>query len=97
MVFFLPAFKKLEKMKIDDAPKHAAACIALLDAGQLAAALAYCTAQHVDPPQCSLTADSPNAQRLRTKAMNHLSEEGWWQKRLAVGVRRDMEMARMKD
>lgn len=30
------------------------------------------------------------------KAMSHLSDEAWWQKRLSIGVRRDMEMARMK-
>jgi hypothetical protein len=46
-------------MNIDDANRHATACIALLDAGKLAEALTYCSAQRVDPPQCSLTAESP--------------------------------------
>jgi len=84
------------KMNVDDAPKHAAACIALLDAGRLAEALAYCADQRIDPPQCSLTAESPNAHKLRMKAMDHLSDEAWWRKRLAIGARRDMEMARMR-
>lgn len=83
-------------MNVDDAPKHAAACIPLLDAGKLAEALAYCTDQRIDPPQCSLTAESPNAHKLRMKAMDHLSDEAWWRKRLAIGARRDMEMARMR-
>lgn len=46
-------------MNIDDANRHATACIALLDAGKLAEALTYCSAQRVDPPQYSLTAESP--------------------------------------
>jgi len=80
----------------DDARKHADACKAMLDAGKLADALAYCAAQRIDPPQCSLTADSPNAHRLRMKAMEHLSDDGWWRKRLAILARRDAEMDRMK-
>lgn len=81
---------------IEEANKHATACIAMLEAGELADALAYCAAQRVDPPQCSLTAESPNAQRLRAKAMEHLSDETWWRKRLTILSRRDAEMNRMK-
>lgn len=77
---------------IDNAGNHADACIAMLDAGNLAETLAYCAAQRIDPPQCSLTADSPNAHRLRIKAMEHLSDESWWRKRLAILARRDAEM-----
>jgi len=62
-------------MVIEDATKHATACIAMLEAGKLADALAYCAAQRVDALQCSLTAESPNAHRLRMKAMEHLSDE----------------------
>lgn len=83
-------------MNTDEANKHAASCIKLLDAGNLAAALAYCAAQRVDPPQCSLTADSPNAHRLRAKAMEHLSDPKWWQKRLDILAKRDAWMAEMK-
>jgi hypothetical protein len=81
---------------IEDASKHAAACIEMLEAGKLAEALAYCAAQRVDPPQCSLTAESPNAHLLRVKAMEHLSDEAWWRKRLTILARRDAEMERMK-
>jgi hypothetical protein len=83
-------------MTNDDADKHAKACVAMLDAGRLSDALAYCSGQRVDPPQCSLTADSPNAHRLRVKAMEHLSDEAWWRKRLDILARRDAEMDRMK-
>lgn len=83
-------------MSIDDATKHATACVALLDAGKLAEALTYCAAQRVDPPQCSLTAESPNAHKLRMIEMNLLTDEAWWRKRLTVVSKRDPEMERMK-
>lgn len=73
----------------DVATKHANSCIELLDSGKLEDALAYCSAQRVDPPQCSLTADSTNAHRLRVKAMEHLSNPIWWQKRLDTLAKRD--------
>lgn len=40
---------KEKVMMIEDANKHATACIAMLEAGKLADALAYCAAQRVDP------------------------------------------------
>lgn len=83
-------------MNIDDASRHATACIALLDAGKLAEALIYCATQRVDPPQCSLTAESPNAHKMRMLAMNHLANDAWWRKRLTVVARRDAEMERMR-
>lgn len=83
-------------MSIEDATKHATACIALLDAGRLADALTYCAAQRVDPPQCSLTAESPNANKLRMLATNHLSDDAWWLKRLTILSKRDSEIARMR-
>ncbi|WP_219933240.1 hypothetical protein, partial [Massilia glaciei] len=43
--------------------------------------------------QCSLTADSPNANRLRALAMDHLSYSKWWQKRLDILAKRDAWMA----
>lgn len=68
----------------------------MLDAGKLADALTYCKAQRIDPPQCSLTAESPNAHRLRIQAMEHLSDESWWRKRLTILARQDADMARMQ-
>lgn len=83
-------------MGIEDAKKHATACIAMLEAGNLKDALAYCAAQRVEPPQCSLTAESPNARRLRITAMEHLSDEAWWRKRLTILAQRDAEMEKIK-
>lgn len=83
-------------MKIDDANKHATTCIALLDAGKLAEALTYCATQRVDPPQCSLTADSPNAHKMRILAMEHLANDAWWRKRLMVVATCDAEMEYMR-
>ena len=79
-------------MNIDDANRHATACLALLDAGKLAEALTYCSGQRVAPPQCSLTAESPNAHKMHMFAMNHLANDAWWRKRLTVVARRDAEM-----
>lgn len=80
----------------DEALKHSSACIALLDAGNLKDAQAYCASQSIDPPQCSLTADSANAHNLRAKAMNHLADYGWWLKRLKIKANRDAEMQRLQ-
>lgn len=83
-------------MCIEEATKHAAACKELLDAGKLAEALTYCAVQRIDPPQCSLTAESSNAHKLRMLATNHLSDNAWWQKRLAILAKRDAEIERMQ-
>ena len=83
-------------INIEDATKHVTACIVLFDEGSLAEALVYCAAQRVDPPQCSLTADSPNAHKIRVLAMKHLVSNSWWRKRLTVLARRDSEMERMQ-
>jgi hypothetical protein len=83
-------------MTTEEAIKHANSCITLLDAGNLEGALKYCAAQRVDPPQCSLTADSPNATRLRALAMEHLSDSKWWQKRLTILAKRDAWMVEMQ-
>ena len=83
-------------MTTEEASKHASSCITMLDARNLEGALAYCAAQRIDPPQCSLTANSPNANRLRAKAMEHLSDAKWWQKRLDILAKRDAWMAEMK-
>jgi hypothetical protein len=65
-------------MTTDDAIKHVTACCTvMLRDGRLADALAYCAEQRVDPPQRSLTVESPNAHMLRMKAMEHLSDELW--------------------
>lgn len=81
---------------IEAALKHSNVCRELLDDNRLADALAYCAAQGVEPPQCSLTADSANADRLRAIAKNMLSDYGWWVKRLKIRAARESEMERIR-
>ena len=78
---------------MEDSLRHAGHCRELLDAGSLAAALEYCKAQRIDPPQCSLTAESANADKLRAIAKNMLIDPGWWSKRLGILASRDQTMA----
>lgn len=73
------------------AEMHASFCRDLLAADKLAEALNYCKEQGIEAPQCSLTADSPNARKLREVAKNLLSDEKWWQKRLKLHALRNYE------
>lgn len=81
----------------DEALIHSTACRELLEHGSLKAALAYCAAQQVEPPQCSLTAISPNAERLRETAKRMLTDYGWWAKRLKLSAVRAAEMRRIRE
>lgn len=62
--------------------KHSEACASLIKSESLAAALNYCQSQDIEPPQCSLTAQTANAQMLRDKAVKSLSDLKWWSRRL---------------
>lgn len=73
------------------AEMHANLCSDLIHKEGLAVALDYCQKQDIEPPQCSLTADSQNAQMLREKAARMLSEAKWWKKRLGNKAGRDFE------
>ena len=75
---------------------HPANCAVLLVNNQLAVALDYCTAQGVEPPQCSLTAMSANADKMRAIAKGMLSDEAWWKKRLKIKAVRDFERDQIK-
>lgn len=77
------------------AEMHANLCSDLIHKEGLAAALEYCQKQGVEPPQCSLTADSDNATMLREKAARMLSETKWWKKRLGAKAGRDFERQRL--
>ena len=82
---------------MEDSLKHASHCRELLDAGSLAAALEYCKSQRIDPPQCSLTAVSANADNLRAIAKNMLVDPGWWSKRLRILAARDQAMVAIRE
>lgn len=70
---------------------HAIHCTALITSSQLHDAIEYCRSLGIDPPQCSLTAQSPNAHKLREKAKDLLSDAAWWKKRLNLKNLRDFE------
>ncbi|MAF34303.1 hypothetical protein CMO91_00485 [Candidatus Woesearchaeota archaeon] len=78
----LSDIEKAVEQKVQSAREHAIACAKLINDGNLAGALEYCRSLGIDPPQCSLTAQSRNADNLRAKAKRMLGEVDWWVKRL---------------
>lgn len=70
---------------------HAIHCGELIQRNQLFEAIGYCKRQGVEPPQCSLTAQSENANRLRKGAARKLSDPNWWGKSLEVEAIRSYE------
>lgn len=74
---------------------HAKFCADLIHKQGLTAALDYCQQQGIEPPQCSLTADSSNAKMLRETAARMLSEIKWWKRRLGNKAGRDFEGRQM--
>lgn len=76
---------------VSSAPTHAGLCHSLISSGDLAAALDYCARAKIDPPQCSLTAQSENANRLRASAAQKLSDQKWWKKALETQTIRSYE------
>lgn len=78
------------------AESHAAKCSSLLLRDMLAEAIDYCKLQGIDPPKCSLTAESPNAHKLRETAKGMLSDLVWWQKRLKLKALRDFEHSQIR-
>jgi len=87
----LSQLKNLIAQEQDHAEIHAKHCSELILKNGLAAALKYCLDQGIEPPQCSLTADSTNAKMLREKAARMLCETRWWERRLGVKAGRDFE------
>lgn len=76
---------------LESAYNHANACIELLDNGRLVDALEYCKNRGIEPPQCSLTAQSANAERLHIVAKNMLADFGGCSNRLKIQAARDEE------
>lgn len=67
---------------VKEATKHAANCVRIINESGLAEALEYCKKQEIDPPQCSLTACTKNAENQRAKASRMICEVKWWSRRL---------------
>ncbi len=56
---------------------HAEKSTKIINEKGLSEALEYCSNQSIDPPQCSLTAQSKNADMQRAKATRMLCEVKW--------------------
>lgn len=88
------------KRRIEDTEKgaieHSLVCGRIIDDKGLAAGLEYCQQQGIEPPQCSLTAESANADMLRVKAARMLSETKWWKRRLRNQASMQFELEQMK-
>lgn len=74
--------EKTIKYYQDQAERHANSCAGLINQGKLAEAIEYCKSKHIDPPKCSLTAESKNADNMRSLARRMLSDKKWWSRRL---------------
>lgn len=76
---------------IAQAETNVSTCIKIINRQGLAEAIEYCKQQEIQPPQCSLTAHSPNAELLRTKTARMLSDSKWWATRLKRKAIQDFE------
>ena len=88
---------KLESMiteYISTAEVHADKCEMLISEQGLSDAIDYCKNEKIDPPQCSLTAKSSNAENLRAKAKRMLSEVKWWSRKLERKAVQDFELSK---
>ncbi|WP_434949785.1 hypothetical protein ACRWQL_00400 (plasmid) [Shewanella sp. HL-SH4] len=70
------------KLATKKAITHSVVCEKFIIDGDLKGALDYCVKQGIDAPQCSLTAKSDNADKMRSIAEKMLSESKWWARRL---------------
>lgn len=75
---------------MDDALEHSNKCRELLAEGQLADAIAYCSAQRVEPPHVQLDVGAPD------HVADTLCDYGWWVKRLKMRTVRESEKLRIR-
>lgn len=87
--------EKFTSDAIAQAETNASTCIKIINRQGLAEAVEYCKRQNIQPPQCSLTAHSPSAELLRTKAARMLSDSKWWATRLKRKAIQDFEHYQM--
>jgi hypothetical protein len=73
------------------AVQYASRCAHLVIKGDLVTALEVCKEASIDHPQCSLTATSENAKRLRDAAGRKMSDPAWWKKSLESSAARAYE------
>ena len=78
----MPNIYEMVSEAMSYAESHALKASSILNEKGLSEALEYCRQQGIDPPQCSLTAKSANAENLRNKAKRMVTEVKWWSRRL---------------
>lgn len=67
---------------ISGAQSHADKCRALVMGTGLTSAIEYCQKAGMEPPKCSLTAQTDNAKKLRDATERKLSDPAWWKNSL---------------
>lgn len=77
------------------AMSHAELCGSFISQNKLAEALDFCARVKIAPPQCSLSAQSENASRLRASTALKLSDPKWWKKALETAAIRNYEAEQM--
>ena len=81
---------------IKDAQVFANECKNKIDSGDFKSALSFADSLGIEPPKCSLTAKSSNADHLRAKAKRMLSDKSWWLKRLKRKAIMDFEAKQLR-
>jgi hypothetical protein len=64
--------------------KHATVCSNLLDENRVAEVIAYCMAQHVEPPSCLRYFEMAHQKECMEVARVMIADYGWWIKRLKI-------------
>jgi len=82
--------KRVEEA-IKKAITHSVECDKRIKNDGLHSAIEYCKMQGIEPPQCSLSAQSPNADKQRAIAERMLLETKWWKRRLKNKALQDFE------
>ncbi|QUM85970.1 hypothetical protein [Moritella sp. 28] len=74
------------KTRVEEAQKeavtHSITCYKLIQNEGLKVAIEYCESKGIAPPQCSLSANTCHAEKMRSIAARMLSETKWWKRRL---------------
>lgn len=88
----MPNLKMSVEKFVSLSETHAYNSSKLIEDCGLEIAVEYCKLQRIDPPQCSFTAVSKNADMLRDKARRMLSDDKWWARRLKMQAIQGHEM-----
>jgi len=89
------------ELAVEEAASHAeffaTNCSKIIAVQGLAEAMDYCSNQNIEPPQCSLIAQSKNADKMRAIATRMLCEVKWWKRRLKNKGAQDFEFEQIKN